>query len=182
VQPHDMSKAGKALEAELIVFCRKHLSPIKVPEEHRFEAELPRTQTGKLVKRHCGTSTGRTGGKRHSAEWWGRCACPPYEMLQLISSCPGVSRASTSLQSRFTKRRGWPGSVVKTRFALLPGHEKENVMTTLPESRSPPPSAPDMSQHQRPAHARAPKPASRQGRPACCCCTVFPNSPIPGAR
>src|SRR3954467_9984652 len=54
-------------------------------------------------------------------------------MLQLISSCPGLSRASTSLQSRFTKRRGWPGSVVRTRFALLPGHEKENVMTTLPE-------------------------------------------------
>src|SRR4051812_34914481 len=54
-------------------------------------------------------------------------------MLRLISSCPGLSRASTSLQSRFTKRRGWPGSVVKTRVALLPGHEKENLMTTLPE-------------------------------------------------
>src|SRR4051795_1469948 len=54
-------------------------------------------------------------------------------MLQSISSCPGLSRASTSLQSRFTKRRGWPGSVVRTRFALLPGHEKENVMTALPE-------------------------------------------------
>ena len=25
-----------------------------------------------------------------------------------LSSCPGLSRASTSLQSRFTKRRGWP--------------------------------------------------------------------------
>jgi len=52
VQPHDMSKAGKALEAELIVFCRKHLSPIKCPKSIDFEPELPRTPTGKLVKRH----------------------------------------------------------------------------------------------------------------------------------
>ena len=52
VQPHDMAKAGKALEAELIVFCRKHLSPIKCPKSIDFEAELPRTPTGKLVKRH----------------------------------------------------------------------------------------------------------------------------------
>ena len=52
VQPHDMAKAGKALEAELILFCRKHLSPIKCPKSIDFEAELPRTPTGKLVKRH----------------------------------------------------------------------------------------------------------------------------------
>jgi long-chain acyl-CoA synthetase len=52
VQPHDMARAGKALEAELIVFCRKHLSPIKCPRSIDFEAELPRTPTGKLVKRH----------------------------------------------------------------------------------------------------------------------------------
>jgi acyl-CoA synthetase (AMP-forming)/AMP-acid ligase II len=52
VQPHDMSRAGKALEAELIVFCRQHLSTIKCPRSIDFEAELPRTPTGKLVKRH----------------------------------------------------------------------------------------------------------------------------------
>jgi long-chain acyl-CoA synthetase len=52
VQPHDMACAGKALEAELIVFCRKHLSPIKCPRSIDFEPELPRTPTGKLVKRH----------------------------------------------------------------------------------------------------------------------------------
>jgi acyl-CoA synthetase (AMP-forming)/AMP-acid ligase II len=52
VQPHDMSRAGKALEAELISFCRKHLSPIKCPRSVDFEAELPRTPTGKLVKWH----------------------------------------------------------------------------------------------------------------------------------
>jgi acyl-CoA synthetase (AMP-forming)/AMP-acid ligase II len=52
VQPHDMAKAGKELEAELIAFCRKHLSPIKCPKSIDFEAELPRTPTGKLVKRH----------------------------------------------------------------------------------------------------------------------------------
>ncbi len=52
VQPHDMKMAGKALEADLILFCRKHLSPIKCPKSVDFEAELPRTPTGKLVKRH----------------------------------------------------------------------------------------------------------------------------------
>jgi long-chain acyl-CoA synthetase len=52
VQPHDMARAGKKLEAELIGFCRRHLSPIKCPRSIDFEAELPRTPTGKLVKRH----------------------------------------------------------------------------------------------------------------------------------
>ncbi|MCX7318546.1 MAG: acyl-CoA synthetase [Hyphomicrobiales bacterium] len=52
VQPHDMKRVGKALEAELIAYCRKHLSPIKCPKSVDFEAELPRTPTGKLVKRH----------------------------------------------------------------------------------------------------------------------------------
>ncbi|MFL6793269.1 MAG: acyl-CoA synthetase [Bradyrhizobium sp.] len=52
VQPHDMAKASEELEAELIAFCRKHLSPIKCPRSIDFEAELPRTPTGKLVKRH----------------------------------------------------------------------------------------------------------------------------------
>jgi fatty-acyl-CoA synthase/long-chain acyl-CoA synthetase len=52
VQPHDMAKAGKELEKELILFCRKHLSAIKCPRSIDFQAELPRTPTGKLVKRH----------------------------------------------------------------------------------------------------------------------------------
>jgi len=52
VQPHDMARAGSALAEELILFCRKHLSPIKCPRSIDFEAQLPRTPTGKLVKRH----------------------------------------------------------------------------------------------------------------------------------
>ena len=52
VQPHDMAEAGKELEAELIAFCRQHLSPIKCPRSVEFEAALPRTPTGKLLKRH----------------------------------------------------------------------------------------------------------------------------------
>ncbi len=52
VQPHDMTRAGKALEEQLILFCRKHLSPIKCPRSIDFAPELPRTPTGKLVKRH----------------------------------------------------------------------------------------------------------------------------------
>ena len=52
VQAHDTTRAGKALEAELIQFCRKRLSPVKCPRSIDFEAELPRTPTGKLMKRH----------------------------------------------------------------------------------------------------------------------------------
>jgi long-chain acyl-CoA synthetase len=51
VQPRDMAHAGKALEQELIAFCREHLSPIKCPRSIDFEAELPRHPTGKLYKR-----------------------------------------------------------------------------------------------------------------------------------
>ena len=52
VQPHDMSQAGPALADELTAYCREHLSPIKCPRSIDFRAELPRTPTGKLVKRH----------------------------------------------------------------------------------------------------------------------------------
>ena len=51
VQPHDMGRAGPALAAELIAYCREHLSPIKCPRSVDFEAALPRTPTGKLMKR-----------------------------------------------------------------------------------------------------------------------------------
>ena len=51
VQPADMGDAGPALEAELIAYCRQHLSPIKCPRTVDFEAELPRHPTGKLYKR-----------------------------------------------------------------------------------------------------------------------------------
>ena len=51
VQLRDMSRAGPALSAELIAFCRQRLSPIKCPRSVDFEAELPRTPTGKLMKR-----------------------------------------------------------------------------------------------------------------------------------
>ena len=46
-----MAEAGKALEQELIAFCREQLSPIKCPRSIDFEAELPRHPTGKLYKR-----------------------------------------------------------------------------------------------------------------------------------
>ena len=51
VQPHDLGRAGPALAAELIAYCRAHLSPIKCPRSIEFEAALPRTPTGKLMKR-----------------------------------------------------------------------------------------------------------------------------------
>ena len=42
---------GRALADELIAYCRARLSPIKCPRSIDFRAELPRTPTGKLLKR-----------------------------------------------------------------------------------------------------------------------------------
>ncbi|MCK9544169.1 MAG: acyl-CoA synthetase [Novosphingobium sp.] len=51
VEPRDPASAGPELEAELIAYCRAHLSPVKCPRSVDFEAELPRHDTGKLYKR-----------------------------------------------------------------------------------------------------------------------------------
>jgi long-chain acyl-CoA synthetase len=54
VQPVTMpadATAAKALEQELIAFCRTELSPIKCPRSIDFREELPRHPTGKLYKR-----------------------------------------------------------------------------------------------------------------------------------
>ena len=51
VQPLDDAHAGPELAAELIAFCRARLSHIKCPRTIDFATELPRTPTGKLVKR-----------------------------------------------------------------------------------------------------------------------------------
>ena len=65
VQPHDMAQASKTLEAELIAYCRSLLSPIKCPRSIDFEVELPRTPTGKLVKRHLRDGYWAEYKKRH---------------------------------------------------------------------------------------------------------------------
>lgn len=52
VQPADPAAAGPELEAELIGWLRERLSHIKVPKSVDFREELPRTATGKLMKRH----------------------------------------------------------------------------------------------------------------------------------
>ena len=47
------SELGDAeLEAVLIAYCKEHLSKMKCPRSIDFIDELPRTPTGKLVKRH----------------------------------------------------------------------------------------------------------------------------------
>ena len=51
VQPRDMTRAGPALEAELIAFVRARLSHVKCPKSIDFLGELPRHDTGKLYKR-----------------------------------------------------------------------------------------------------------------------------------
>jgi long-chain acyl-CoA synthetase len=44
-------EAGPELEAELIAFCREHLTRMKCPRTVDFQDELPRLPTGKLYKR-----------------------------------------------------------------------------------------------------------------------------------
>jgi long-chain acyl-CoA synthetase len=51
VQLRDPSRASKPLEAELIAYARERLSPIKCPRSVDFDRDLPRTPTGKLLKR-----------------------------------------------------------------------------------------------------------------------------------
>lgn len=51
IQPANWSDAGPELEAELLGFCRAHLSHIKCPRSIDFHQELPRHATGKLYKR-----------------------------------------------------------------------------------------------------------------------------------
>ncbi|MBI4768619.1 MAG: AMP-binding protein [Deltaproteobacteria bacterium] len=51
VQLRDMTEAGPELETELIRYCLQHLAKIKCPASIDFEKELPRTPTGKLLKR-----------------------------------------------------------------------------------------------------------------------------------
>jgi long-chain acyl-CoA synthetase len=43
--------SGPDIEAELIAFCAEHLARYKLPRSIDFEAELPRSATGKLYKR-----------------------------------------------------------------------------------------------------------------------------------
>jgi acyl-CoA synthetase (AMP-forming)/AMP-acid ligase II len=51
VQLVDPDRAGAATERELIEFCQRHLAKLKCPRSIDFEARLPRTETGKLLKR-----------------------------------------------------------------------------------------------------------------------------------
>jgi long-chain acyl-CoA synthetase len=51
VQPADFARAGPALEAALIAYCRERLASIKCPRSIDFEAQLPRQDNGKLYKR-----------------------------------------------------------------------------------------------------------------------------------
>ncbi|MFF1834789.1 AMP-binding protein [Streptomyces sp. NPDC058231] len=51
VQPADPSAAGPGLERELIDYCRERLAPYKCPRSIEFTERLPRTPTGKLLRR-----------------------------------------------------------------------------------------------------------------------------------
>ncbi len=51
VQPLDWADATPAFAAELIDFCRAHISHVKCPRSIDFDRDLPRHPTGKLYKR-----------------------------------------------------------------------------------------------------------------------------------
>ena len=51
VQPAPGVEAGPALEAELLEFCRDHLSHYKCPKSVDFTDRLPRGENGKLYKK-----------------------------------------------------------------------------------------------------------------------------------
>ena len=157
VQPHDMAKAGKELEAELIVFCRKHLSPIKCPKSIDFEAGAAAhadRQAGEAASAR--QILAEAGGEGVEIVGWAKAqsAVPtiysPHVMVgtlrfahpthadlrirpeqHLFSSCPGLSRASTSLTVPSRIRRGWlrRSSPLATRGE---GREAQ-TMTTLPD-------------------------------------------------
>jgi long-chain acyl-CoA synthetase len=44
-----------ATEAELIEFCRPHLAAYKLPRSVRFVPDLPKTSTGKIMRRELRT-------------------------------------------------------------------------------------------------------------------------------
>ena len=51
VQLQDPAQASDALAAELIAHCRSQISAIKCPRTVDFVSELPRAESGKLLKR-----------------------------------------------------------------------------------------------------------------------------------
>ena len=51
VQLRDAAAASDALAAELIAHCRSHISALKCPRSVDFVTELPRAESGKLLKR-----------------------------------------------------------------------------------------------------------------------------------
>jgi len=52
VQPHDMAKAGKELEARTDRVLPQASVADQMPQEHRLRSRTARTPTGKLVKAH----------------------------------------------------------------------------------------------------------------------------------
>ncbi|MCW0211243.1 AMP-binding protein [Achromobacter veterisilvae] len=51
VQLRDPASAGPDLAQQLIAYCRERISPIKCPKSVDFSTDMPRTETGKLLKR-----------------------------------------------------------------------------------------------------------------------------------
>ena len=177
VQPHDMAKAGKELEAELIAVLPKTPVADQMPEEHRFRgrtAAHPDRQAGEAAFARPLLAEGGEGVARN-----------------LLIRRPGVRWLSSGRRELISVMPGLvPGIHVFTVARQedvdgrnKSGHDEETTWPTSPTSRSPPPSAPASSMASTASPCTCSKPASRHpaGR-ACSCCTAFPSSPSPGAR
>lgn len=51
IQPANMNDAKEDLAKELMAYCRERMSHVKCPKSIDFDPDLPRTPTGKLIKR-----------------------------------------------------------------------------------------------------------------------------------
>jgi long-chain acyl-CoA synthetase len=51
VQLRDPAAASPELAQQLIAYCRDRISPVKCPKSVDFSGDMPRTETGKLLKR-----------------------------------------------------------------------------------------------------------------------------------
>ncbi len=56
-----LKEGEEATEAEIISFCRQHLAPFKVPRRVEFLPELPKSATGKILRRELRERTASEG-------------------------------------------------------------------------------------------------------------------------
>jgi long-chain acyl-CoA synthetase len=54
-----LKNGAASTEEEIIAFCRQHLAAYKVPRQVAFVGDLPKTSTGKIMRRMLYTLDGK---------------------------------------------------------------------------------------------------------------------------